>query len=141
MKMKHRDPNHSTPESLAAADEWHAARAEIAEIIERITECGYFSVTPDEHAHAHTRMTEATDNLHIPRRLLVFNPDDWPGRDPKHQFSIDILRRGEQHRQAQDAWCTAHQIGRVPFEALATTKAAQLRQQAQQAAQEAPSDA
>lgn len=128
MKMKHRDPNHSTPQSLRAADEWHAACAEIAEIIERINDCGYFAVSPEEHAHAHARMTAATDNLHIPPRLLVFNPDDWPGRDPEHQFSIDILRRTEQHRQAQDAWAAAHQIGRVPFEALITTKTAQQKE-------------
>lgn len=54
----------------------------------------------------------------IPYRLLIFNPDDWPGPDPTHLMSIPVLIQRERWRQAQDAWGHEHGIWRDRFEEL-----------------------
>lgn len=54
----------------------------------------------------------------IPDHLLIFDPADWPGREPGQMISIDALIRREQWRRAQDQWGHEHGIWREEFERL-----------------------
>lgn len=108
-----------TADELAAAAEWRAANAEIAELQTRMAKHGYLSVTADEHAHAHQRLDAAAAAITIPPHLMVYNPGDWPGRaDDQAGFTHDAIRRSEQYRQAQDRWTTDRRLWRGDFESL-----------------------
>ncbi len=99
-----------TAGELAAASEWRAANDAVAAIVERIKQDGYESVSIGDHAVTLGRIHNAAQAITIPPHLLTYNADNWPGRSPEHQLSIDVLRRREQHRQACDAWAVQRKL-------------------------------
>lgn len=109
-----RDAAHCTPESLAAANAWNAANSALAELHERERKHGPDAVTTDEHIEARQAIDEAAAKLTMPTHLLRYSHHDWTGGN--------ALSRGEQWRQAQDAWATAHNIDRTQFERLQQIK-------------------
>ncbi|WP_133061686.1 hypothetical protein [Streptosporangium minutum] len=54
--------------------------------------------------------------IDIPKKLLIFNAEDWPGRQPSHRLSIDLLVKREHWRRAQDQWSHSTGIWRDTFE-------------------------
>jgi len=123
MQVKNRDPRYSTPESLAAADEWNAARIAVDELGERIAEHGIRDVPPAELAAAVVRQDKAVTALPIPEKLLRYDPADWPGRE-EPGFTSDAAHRRRQWSEACINWCIAHGIWSAHFEELAKAKTA-----------------
>jgi hypothetical protein len=114
-----RDSGHYTADSLAAANEWHAANEQLAALHERERKHGADAVSTAEHIEARQRIDAALTALTIPHHLLRYAERDWQGSN--------TLGRQEQWRQAQDAWATAHGIDRTQYERLQEIKLRQRR--------------
>jgi len=117
-----RDAAHCTPESLAAAKAWHDANGKIAALNARAAKYGPHTVTPEEMRDAYDRLATATPTFAaaIPDKLATYQAADWPG--------WTAAEHSEAYRQAQDAWSTAHQLGRAEFERLQQIKLSQPKQ-------------
>lgn len=123
MKVKRNDPRHSTADSRAAANAWHAARAEHQQLTERIQKRGLAAVPATDHAAAEKRLTDTTAALaaHIPQRLHTYNADDWPGRPEAITYSQELHKRS-QWTAAQLDWCIAHGVWSAEFSDLAAAR-------------------
>ena len=121
MQVKNRDPRYSTPESLATADEYNAARIAMEELSERIRKHGIASVKGEELTAATERYDTAVENLTIPAKLIRFDPADWPGREETN-FTANGLHKHAQWNEARQNWCIAHGIWSAFFEDLTAGK-------------------
>lgn len=121
MNAKLRDPRFSTPESLAAADEFNAASEAMTELTERVRKGGLQAITAAELEAVTNRLKASIMSLPIPRELLKFNPDDWPGREEAN-FTGNGVHRHAQWNEARQNWCIAHGIWSAFFEDLTAGK-------------------